>query len=136
MIRETEKVNLMRSMVYIVTAVAALGIVVGIAMMPPTENSSGTATISEVATSDAVMSESGTLVMRVPDMHCVFACYPTVKSTLEANETVDSVELAEQKEEGTIDNPAVVVKYEPGFDVNAAITALAQKGFKKAEVIQ
>ncbi len=128
----------MRSMAYAVAVLAAVGIIVGVAMMPsdtsvPGDSSPAAATVS--VTPD-VKQESGTLVMRVPDMHCPFACYPAVKSTLEQETGIASVELTEQKQEGAIDNPAVVINYEPGFDVNAAIAALTKKGFAKSEIVQ
>ena len=50
------------------------------------------------------MTEAGTLTLSVPKMHCPFACYPAIKKALEETDTVESVELAEQKEEGVIDN--------------------------------
>lgn len=130
----------MRSMAYAIAALAAVGIIVGIAMMPAstpsTETSPTTAAATATATSENVMTEPGTLVMRVPDMHCPFACYPAVKSTLENTAAVESVELTEQKQDGAIDNPEVIIKYDSGFDVQAAIAALAKKGFAKSEIVQ
>jgi periplasmic mercuric ion binding protein len=128
----------MRSMAYVIAALAAVGIMAGIAMLPSatTDNPQAVQNASAVSTSESVMSEPGTLVMRVPDMHCPFACYPAVKSTLEGTEAVESVELTEQKQEGAIDNPEIVVKYQAGFDVQAAIAALEKKGFAKSEIVQ
>lgn len=126
----------MRSLAYAIAALAAVGIIAGVAMMPVSENSQATQNVSAVSTSESVMSEPGTLVMRVPDMHCPFACYPAVKSTLEGTPAVESVELTEQKQEGAIDNPEIVIQYEAGFDVQAAIASLAKKGFAKSEIVQ
>lgn len=127
----------MRAIVYAITALAAVGIVVAIGMMPAsTETTMSEPTATTVASSNNVMAESGTLVLKVPDMHCPFACYPAVKSTLEKEQAVESVELTEQKEEGVLDRREVIVNYDAGFDVDAAIAALAQKGFAKAEIVQ
>lgn len=126
----------MRSLAYAIAALAAVGIIAGVAMMPVSENSQATQNVSAVSTSESVMSEPGTLVMRVPDMHCPFACYQAVKSTLEGTPAVESVELTEQKQEGAIDNPEIVIQYEAGFDVQAAIASLAKKGFAKSEIVQ
>ncbi len=128
----------MRSMAYAVAVLAAVGMIVGIAMMPG-ESTPGvelTPVAEAVSVAPDVKQEAGTLVMRVPQMHCPFACYPAVKSTLEQESGIASVELAEQKEEGVIDNPEVVIQYESGFDVNSAIAALAKKGFTKSEIVQ
>ena len=82
------------------------------------------------------MDQAGTLVLSVPKMHCEFSCYPAVKETLEGSPSVLAVELAEQKDEGTIDNRQVVVQYDAGFDVDAAIERLGEKGFKESELVQ
>ncbi len=126
----------MRSLVYAIAALAAVGIVVAVAMLPVSEKLQATQSVSAVSTSESVMSEPGTLVMRVPEMHCPFACYPAVKSTLEATTAVESVELTQQKEEGAIDNPEILIKYDAGFDVQAAIAALEKKGFAKSQIVQ
>jgi len=47
--------------------------------------------------------------MKVEDMHCPLGCYPTVEKALAKVAGVSSVKLAEQKKEGTIDNPVVLV---------------------------
>lgn len=127
----------MRAIVYAVTALAAVGIVVAIGLMPAqTETREVESSATAVSTTESVMAEPGTLVLKVPDMHCPFACYPSVKSTLEKEQAVESVELTEQKQEGAIDNPEVIVKYDAGFDLDAAIAALEQKGFTKTEIVQ
>lgn len=140
----------MRSAAYIVAALAAVGIMIGIATVPQ-DDSSDTATESQSVDQDqviassspgdlgeptsapgAVAGESETLVLHVPDMHCPFACYPAVKETLESDPSVAGVDLVEQKEEGVIDNPSVVVTYGDGFDLDVAVAALAKRGFKNA----
>ena len=82
------------------------------------------------------MSEAGTLVLSVPTMHCEFACFPNVKKILEGSEAVTSVQLDEQKEEGTIDNRQVIVQYNAGFNLDAAIKALGKEGFEDSDVVQ
>lgn len=138
----------MRPIAYVVAAVAAAGIMVAIIMMPaedtvttalaPAGQSPGAATeqrTSPSATADSVK-PVGQLVLNVPTMHCPFACYPSVKETLEGESSVAGVELAQQEQEGVIDNPQVIVQFGDGFDVQRAIDLLAKKGFEDAEVVQ
>lgn len=120
----------MRGVAYVVAAIAAAGIVIGIANYPETPDSApASVDASAVAEADPVMAEAGTLTLSVPKMHCVFACYPKVKETLESFDAVREVELAEQKEEGVIDNRQVIVKYDSGFDLSQAIAKLDKEGF-------
>ncbi|NNE00171.1 MAG: heavy-metal-associated domain-containing protein [Pirellulaceae bacterium] len=128
----------MRSLAYGIAVLAALGIAIAIALVPgETEQTSGDVpNVSATPASANVMSEPGKLVLSVPEMHCEFACFPTIKETLEETATVNEVALAEQKEEGTIDNRQVIVQYDAGFDVDAAIKLLDSKGFAKSEVVQ
>jgi len=67
--------------------------------------------------------------MKVEEMHCPFGCYPTVEKALAKVAGVSSVKLAEQKKEGTIDNPVVLVQVDGNFDPTAAIAALDKVGF-------
>ena len=104
----------MRSAAYIVAALAAVGIMIGIATVPQ-DDATDMATESQrvdqdrvtaspntgdpndtAGDPDAVAGESKTLVLHVPDMHCPFACYPAVKETLESNPSVAGVDLVEQ----------------------------------------
>jgi periplasmic mercuric ion binding protein len=128
--------KIMRATVYVIAAIAAAGIMYVIASNPnsPTTDRSDEATASVAATS-AVMSEAGTLTLSVPEMHCEFACFPKVKETLEGASGVEEVTLAAQAEEGVIDNRQVIVKYEPGFDLNAAIASLASAGYKDSQLV-
>lgn len=128
--------KIMRATVYVIAAIAAAGIMYVIASNPNslTEDRSDEATASVAATS-AVMSEAGTLTLSVPEMHCEFACFPKVKETLEGASGVEAVTLAAQAEEGVIDNRQVIVKYEPGFDLNAAIASLASAGYKDSQLV-
>ncbi|QDV66131.1 heavy-metal-associated domain-containing protein [Crateriforma conspicua] len=122
----------MRPVLYAVAAVAALGIMIAVANMPPQQEATETA----VEAKPAVMTDSGTLTVAVPGMHCEFNCYPKVKKALESVDGVKTVELDAQKEEGILDNRQVVVSYEPGFDVTAAISRLDESGYKDSSVVQ
>ena len=116
----------MRSIVYGIAALVSLGIMIAIATAP----------IGSDQNDGYVLPQPGTLVMNVPEMHCEFSCFPKVKETLENTTAVDSVELAEQKEEGTIDNRQVVINYKAGFDVDAAIRLLESNNFANSSVVQ
>ncbi len=135
----------MRSVIYAVAVIAAAGLAYLFSTAPMDDSTSGTQVTSTQAAgsqaavtpaSSQVMQEAGTLTMRVEDMHCPFACYPSVKSTLESQGNVVSVELDKQQEEGAIDNPQVLIKYDSGFDLTAAMDALSKKGFAKHSVIE
>ena len=140
----------MRSAIYAVAAIAAAGLAYLFSTAPIRGATSGTQAASTQAAgsqetgnqvavttaSSQVMQEAGTLTLRVEDMHCPFACYPSVKSTLESQGNVVSVELDKQQEEGAIDNPQVLIKYDSGFDLTAAMDALSKKGFAKHSVIE
>ena len=128
----------MRATAYVIAVLAAVGVMTAIVMMPPETPSVADSAArgpdradeaTAVATDKQVMAESGTLTLNVPDMHCPFVCYPTVKKTLEENSAVAEVQLTQQKVEGTIDNPQVIVKYDPGFDLQSAMAELEKKGF-------
>jgi copper chaperone CopZ len=134
----------MRPTIYLVASLAAAGIAYYLASpsgsTPLTETrmaesaDSGTGLAATPVTSQ-VMVDSGLLVLRVEDMHCEYACYPKVRETLEGLDQVVSVELDDQAEEGTLDNPQVLITYDPGFDLGAARSALAQRGFAKSSVV-
>ena len=134
----------MRSLAYGIASLSAVGIMVAIAVNPadppagdaPATTSSTTDNATTVAAPARVMEEAGTLTLNVPEMHCAVMCYPKVKKTLEAANTVEGVELAEQKEEGVLDNPQVVIKYDAGFDLDAAIAALEANGYANSDIVQ
>jgi periplasmic mercuric ion binding protein len=126
----------MRSLIYAFAAVAAAGIAYLFATVPPAGETSAETPITATAAANSVMEEAGSLTLRVDDMHCPFACYPAVKKTLEGQDNVVGVELDQQKEEGTIDNPQVVINYQSGFDLTAAMNALSKKGFGKHSIVQ
>jgi|GEM_PF-1044856 hypothetical protein len=129
----------MRSPIYFVAALAAAGIAFFLASGPtPEVEPSVVATPSPAAVTPVasqVLVDSGTLVLRVEDMHCEFACFPKVRETLQGFDKVVSVELDEQAEAGTLDNPQVLITYDPGFDLGAARSALAAKGFAKSTIV-
>lgn len=128
----------MRGIAYAVAAIAAVGIMIVISTMPRPQAADDSATPgpTAVAASAEVMQEAGTLTLSVPEMHCAFACYPKVKETLENSAGVREVELAEQKEEGVIDNRQVIVKYDAGFNLAQAIAQLTKEGFADSEMVQ
>jgi periplasmic mercuric ion binding protein len=128
------RVCTMRGFAYVIAVMAALGIMIGIVSYP---NQNEPVNLGPPTTpSPAVlMTESGTLTIAVPTMHCEVACFPRVKTTLEDAVGVQSVELAGQQKEGLIDNRQVIVHYDTGFNLNAALTSLAEEGFTKSTVV-
>ena len=126
----------MRGLAYAIAVIAAVGIMIGIASLPQQSSDELAAPAIAVSTTPEGMSEAGTLTLSVPSMHCEFACFPRVKEAIESADGVQEVQLAEQKEEGTIDNRQVVVKYDAGFDVNSALALLSKEGFADADVVQ
>ena len=115
----------MRGLAYVIATIAAVGIMIGIAMSPRQSSDGLAAPATAVTATPDVISEAGTLTLSVPSMHCEFACFPRVKEAIESADGVEEVQLATQKEEGTIDNRQVVVKYDAGFDVTCKAFALA-----------
>ena len=138
----------MRGVAYAVAAIAAVGIMIVIATSSNDDatKSAPESAVAETQTVDnaevlaasttPATSDTQQLTLAVPEMHCEFACFPKVKETLEADETVELVELGPQKEEGAIDNRQVIVTYKPGFDVEAAIQLLDKEGFDDSELVQ
>ncbi len=125
----------MRGFAYVIAVLAAIGIMIGIVSYPnqnePTSNLPTTPPASA-----AIMTQAGTLTIAVPTMQCEMACFPRVKTTLESNNGVQSVELATQKVEGALDNRQVIVNYDNGFDLNAALSALVEEGFPNSAVVE
>lgn len=126
----------MRSAVYALAAVAAAGIAYFFATAPAPAAPSAQAPAAKTVAAHQVMPQSGTMTLRVDNMHCPFACYPAVKSALEGEAKVLAVELDKQRAEGAIDNPQVLIKYDSGFDLTAALAALSKKGFDKHSVVE
>ena len=125
----------MRGFAYFIAVLAAIGIMIGIASYPNQTESRNRSSAS-TAVPATVMTESGTLTIAVPTMQCEIACFPRVKTTLEGNEGVQSVELAAQQEKGVLDNRQVVVNYENGFNLNAALSSLVEDGFPNSAVVE
>ena len=94
---------------------------------------SGTANLSEKTVPDGTEDRT-VLTMHVPEMHCPFGCYPTVKETLEQQPGVSGVDLVEQSSDGAIDDPRVIVRLSDHFDAASAIGALADAGFVNSSV--
>ncbi|MFG0288825.1 MAG: heavy metal-associated domain-containing protein [Rhodopirellula sp. JB044] len=127
----------MKSVVYAVAGIAALGIMIALIASPPDVQPTATQASATLASAEeSVMSEPGTLTLEVPGMHCQFACYPHVKETLEKAEGVDEVELVEQPDPNVLTVKKVIVKYDTGFDIDAALASLQQEGFSNATRIQ
>jgi hypothetical protein len=132
----------MRVFVYALSVVAAAGIVYWVSnngtdsKAAPEADSVATSPADAPAIAPVDESELQLVSVHVPKMHCPFACYPAVKKTLEGTAGVQGVELAEQKEEGVIDNPVVIIKAAPGFDVQKAMESLAATGFSDSSVVQ
>ncbi|MCC9600494.1 heavy-metal-associated domain-containing protein [Stieleria sp. JC731] len=122
-------------MAYVAALVAAAAIMFFIVNSPeqPTGAAEGQAASS--VTPDTEVTATA-VKLNVPDMHCPFACYPSVKKTLESREDVVSVELVPQKEEGVIDTPQVIVSYKDGFVVDQAIAQLSEVGFNGSTVVE
>ena len=126
----------MRMMAYAVAVVAAVGIAIMIVTMPDVpEEVVARQAAEKAAVEGRVMTEDGTLTLSVPEMHCAVSCYPNVKKALEETKTVASVELAEQKEEGVIDNRQVIVHYKSGFNLDEAIGMLEERGFSDSDLV-
>lgn len=141
----------MRFVVYLVAVLAAAGIVYYVsgnaenqvadssdvaAEAAASESDAATTESSEPAEKPAVEGDVHMISLKVPSMHCPFACYPSVKKTLESETGVAAVDLAEQKEEGVIDNPVVIIKAGENFDLDKAIASLTATGFDGASVVQ
>lgn len=132
----------MRSFAYGAAILAAAGIMYVITMSPQ-QPAADNAAADAVATPETASSiapqvevKTASLTMNIPEMHCPFACYPSVKENLEKRDDVVSVELAPQKEEGVIDNPQVIVTCKEGFDVEQAIAMLDAAGFAGSTVVE
>lgn len=77
-----------------------------------------------------------TVTVHVPDMHCMFVCYPKVKETLAAQEAIDadSIALVEQEDEGAINDPRIQVTLKSDMEDKSLLAALASVGFDKATI--
>ena len=95
----------------------------------PVKPAGGPAPTSGSTATSMVPANVKLVSMKVEDMHCPLGCYPTVEKALAKVAGVSSVKLAEQKKDGTIDNPVVLVQVDGNFDPTAAIAALDKVGF-------
>jgi copper chaperone CopZ len=89
---------------------------------------------SPAPTTRAVFQAGEDVTLHVPNMHCAVSCWPKVKKTLEEQDGVAEVILAEQAEEVNIDDPRVTLKLDGEFDSAKAIDALASAGFEDTAV--
>lgn len=127
----------MRSFVYIVAAVAAVGIAVAVANYPSTGGSVADATDTGPASAQMVsLPDSGSLTLAVPTMHCQYSCFPKVKKALEETPGVEVVELGPQADPTVLDNRSVVINFKSGFDPDSAIAKLTAAGFADSTVVQ
>ena len=125
----------MRGFAYFIAVLAAIGIMIGIVSYPNQSEPSSSRHETTPAPA-ALMTESGRLTIAVPTMQCEMACFPRVKTTLEGNDHVQSVELATQEEEGVLDNRQVIVNYDNGFNLNEALSSLVEEGFPNSAVVK
>lgn len=125
----------MRGFAYVIAVLAAIGIMIGIASYPNQNEPTNSRPVTTPA-SAALMTNSGTLTIAVPTMQCEMVCFPRVKTTLEGNDGVQSVELASQQEKGVLDNRQVIVNYDNGFNLNAAMSSLVEEGFPNSAVVE
>ena len=123
----------MRLVIYSVAALIAAGLVY---VIGTSGDHAGDAPESGQVASVASFAEGDLVSLHVPDMHCIYACYPKVKETLEHQPGVMAVDLSEQQEEGTIDNPIVLVTVSPDFDMTNTVNSLSNAGFAKSQVVQ
>ncbi len=127
----------MKTIVYAIAGIAALGIMIALIASPSSTPAPASATpAATVSATPEVLSEAGTLTLEVPSMHCQFACYPSVKETLEKSPGVSEVALAEQPDPNTLTVKKVIVTYDAGFDLSAALSSLKQEGFDDATRVQ
>lgn len=118
----------MRYLVYLVAVLVAAGTVYYL-------GGSGSPSVATQATPAEASPEASpvqTVGLNVPGMHCPMACYPSVKKALEGEAGVQGVDLVEQKEEGVIDNPVVIIQHDSAFDLDQAVASLEKLGFAGA----
>lgn len=126
----------MKSIVYVVAALAAVGIMVAISSTPKEGPVESAEPVTTVVATPEVMAEAGSLTLEVPEMHCQFACFPRVQETLQKNDAVSEVVLVDQPDPNALTVKKVVVKYDSGFDVTAALADLHKEGFSSAQKVQ
>lgn len=124
----------MKTIAYAIAGIAALGIMIVLIVSPSSMHSSDATPAAAVTAEHTVFSEAGTLTLEIPGMHCQFACYPNVKETLEMAAGVSEVALVEQPDPDALTVKQVIVKYEPGFDMDAAMASLKQGGYDATRV--
>jgi hypothetical protein len=71
--------------------------------------------------------------VRVTGMMCPHSCLKDVKSLIEKQNDVVSIELTPQKEADVIDNPVVLVRYTGQLNKEATTKAILAAGFEKVE---
>lgn len=126
----------MKSIVYVVAALAAVGIMVAISVTPDRAPEVESTPATAVVATPEIMAEAGTMTLEVPEMHCQFACFPRVQETLQKSDAVSEVALVDQPDPNTLTVKKVVVKFDAGFDVTSALAALQEEGFSSAQKVQ
>lgn len=116
--------------------IASVGLVAGCGVDEPNENvpdstqtdPAGSSTVAAMPVS--LSAEPTQLEVAIPTMGCPYACFPTVKETLEKQPGVLAVDLAdpEDAEDGVIEDRRVFVTAVEGFDVAQATRALTKVG--------
>jgi len=121
----------MKSAVYIVAAIAAAGIVLLINTTPdrPATSEQATTPAAVSVASSEPMTEAGELTLEVPGMHCQHACFPRVQETLQSQDGVSEVALADQPEPNQLTVKQVIVRYDEGFRVDEALQQLQAAGY-------
>jgi hypothetical protein len=71
--------------------------------------------------------------IKVTGMMCPHSCLKDVKSLIEKQNDVVSIELTPQKEADVIDNPVVLVRYKGELHQEATTKAILAAGFEKVE---
>ncbi|MEM6980465.1 MAG: heavy metal-associated domain-containing protein [Planctomycetota bacterium] len=125
----------MKAIAYVIAVLAAVGIVVAISSTDDSASSDQAASSVE-ATAVSVAATAGEVTLEVPGMHCQHACYPRVKKTLERQPNVTEVALVDQPDPEALTVKQVVVKYDAGFEANAAVETLHGAGFADAVILQ
>lgn len=119
------KFPIIGGVVFLLSGVAALAAVA--LVNPPQGNAwSSTAVSSQKPEEDGA---TNTVVFRVPDMHCEFACAPMVRETLAALPGVAKVET-------DVESQTATVMTSDEFAPDKALAALEAAGFPAKKVTQ
>jgi len=73
------------------------------------------------------------VAVKVTGMMCPHSCLKDVKSLIEKQNDIESIELTKQQNEETIDNPVVLVRYRGILNEEGTTKAILAAGFEKVE---